>query len=297
MVTVTPLSEVNGAAFGAEVRGVDLATDLSDDLMRALTAALYEHRVIVIRDQELDKASYYRFGEQWGAPIPHVLEHMRMVDYPAMMTIGNTEERDKADKIRNGAALWHTDQSYEAAPASATMLYSIIAPRIGGETRFANMVAAYDALDDATKAMCDAMTVGHLYGRARLRDDELAVNPLVGDEQVAAVPTCWHSLVRRHPVTGRKALYAVGHGAFKIEGMDDQEASDFLFRLKEHCVRPEFVYAHKYAVGDLTIFDTLSTMHCATPIDVPVSTEDDIARLLWRISVRGLPAVHRHLAA
>ena len=287
MVTITPIP----AACGAEIRGVDLNRDLSDGLMRTLTDALYDYRVIVIKAQQLDKAGYYRFGEQWGEPIPHVLDHMRMQDFPAMMTIGNTESRDRDDRVRNGAALWHTDQSYETVPASATMLYSLIVPKVGGQTHFANMAAAYDALDDETRALADTLSVGHLYGQTRLRDDEYNVTALINDQQVDAVPTCWHPLVMRHPVTGRKAIYAVGHGAFRIRGMDDQAASDFIFRMKEHCVQPQFVYAHPYEVGDVCVFDTLSTMHRATPIGLPTSLKDDIARLLWRISVRGRPRV------
>lgn len=293
MITITPMN----APCGAEVHGVDLARDLSDDLMRALSAALYEHRVIVIKGQQLDKAAYLRFGQQWGAPIPHVLDHMRMQDHPGMMTIGNTEERDKDDRVRNGAALWHTDQSYEIVPASATMLYSIVVPRQGGQTHFADMAAAYDALDADTRASIDELVVGHLYGQTRLRDDEFNVTALVGQKQVDAVPTCWHPLVRPHPVTGRKAIYAVGHGAFRIRGMDDQQASDLLFSLKEHCVQPRFVYAHRYEVGDVCVFDTLSTMHRATPIGLPTAQDDGSARLLWRISVRGLPVVHHRLAS
>ena len=159
------------------------------------------------------------------------------------------------------------------------------------------MAAAYDALDEDTRAGIDDLVVGHLYGQTRLRDDEFNVTALVGQQQVDAVPACWHPLVRRHPVTGRKALYAVGHGAFRVRGMDDRRASDLLFSLKEHCVQPRFVYAHRYEVGDVCVFDTLSTMHRATPIGLPTSPEDGSARLLWRISVRGLPVVHRHLAA
>ena len=130
MAAILPLD----AAFGAEVRGVDLAAGADEALMRLLTGALYDHRVIVIRDQALDEESYLGFGRQWGAPIPHVLDHMRMPGYPELMTVGNTEKRDEDPKIRNGAALWHTDQSYEQVPASATMLYSIAAPEAGGET-------------------------------------------------------------------------------------------------------------------------------------------------------------------
>ena len=293
MATITPID----APLGAEVRGIDLARDLDDGLMRTLTTALYDHRVLVIKDQKLDKDQYLRFGRQWGAPIPHVLDHMRMAGYPEMMTVGNTEARDRKDIIRNGAALWHTDQSYERQPASATMLYSLIAPRVGGETRYANMVAAYDALDDATRAEYDGYMIGHLYGAGRRRPDELEVNPLINDDQVNRVPSCWHPLVTRHPVTGRKAIYAVGHGAFRIEGMENAKAEALIDRIKNHCVEERFVYRHKYAVGDLVIFDTLSTMHAATPMDIAETTEADNARLLWRISVRGLPSVHQHLAA
>ncbi len=135
MVTLTPLD----ASFGAEIHGVRLAGDIADELMRTLVEALHAHRVIVIRDQSLDKDCFLRFGRLWGEPIPHVLDHMRMDGYRELMTVGNTQERDRDARIRNGAALWHTDQSYEEVPASATMLYSILAPREGGETRFCDM--------------------------------------------------------------------------------------------------------------------------------------------------------------
>ena len=112
MATITPLD----AVLGAEIRGVDVGAGVDDSLMRTLTDALYAHRVIVIRDQSLDTDAYLRFGRRWGDPIPHVLDHMRMPGYPDLMTVGNTEKRDEDSKIRNGAALWHTDQSYEKVP-------------------------------------------------------------------------------------------------------------------------------------------------------------------------------------
>ncbi len=122
------------ASFGAEVTGVDLSAPLGDDGMRSLTEALYQHRVLVIRDQRLNKEQYLKFGQRWGTPIPHVLDHLRMPGFPALMAIGNTESKDKSEAVRNGTVLWHTDQSYEAVPASATMLYAIKAPVEGGET-------------------------------------------------------------------------------------------------------------------------------------------------------------------
>lgn len=285
-VSITPVD----AACGAEVRGVDLARDLNDDLMLRLTTALYEHRVLVIKDQNFDQESYRRFGQQWGTPIRSVLAHMRLGGYPEMMAVGNTEEKDKSDEIRLGSGLWHTDQSYEKVPASATMLYSILVPRTGGETRFADTVAAYEALEPETQARLDTQMVSHLYGAARRREDEHAACPLVNEEQRGNVPPCKHPLVRRHPVTGHRALYAVGQSPYAIDGLPENEAQALLWNLREHCIQDRFVYTHKYAVGDLVIFDTFSTLHAASPIEV-VDPAEDNARLLWRISVRGLPLV------
>ena len=258
--------------------------------MRLLTGALYDHRVIVIRDQKLDEESYLGFGRQWGAPIPHVLDHMRMAGYPELMTVGNTEKRDEDPKIRNGAALWHTDQSYEEVPASATMLYSIVAPAEGGETQFCDMARAYDNLDEAVKRRIGGIRVAHKYGRGKRRRDEPPANPIANDEQDSRVPPVWHPLVMPHPVTGRRALYALGHGAYAIEGMADADAEALLDELKDHALEERHIYRHKYAAGDLVVWDTLQTMHAATPIGVATSKQD--SRLLWRISVRGLPAVH-----
>ena len=286
MATITPLD----AVLGAEIRGVDIDAGVGDTLMRTLTGALYAHRVIVIRDQRLDKDQYLRFGRQWGAPIPHVLDHMRMPGYPELMTVGNTEKRDEDPKIRNGAALWHTDQSYEKVPASATMLYSIVAPERGGETRYCDMATAYDNLDEATRRRIDGIEVAHKYGRGKRRPGEPPSNPIINDEQDRRVPPIYHPLVMRHPITGRKTLYALGHGAYAIKGMPDGEAETLLDALKEHALQERHIYRHKYSVGDLVVWDTLQTMHAATPIDIAMSKGD--ARLLWRISVRGRPAVH-----
>ena len=193
MLKVTPLD----ANFGAEVIGVDLSKGADEATLRALGDALYEHKVIAIREQSFDEDSYLAFGRKWGTPIPHVLDHMRMPGYPELLTVGNTEKRDEDPKIRNGAALWHTDQSYEAMPASATMLYSIVAPVSGGETQFCNMAAAYAALDeDARRALAD-LRAAHKYGHGRHRADEQPANPLINDDQDSRVPPIFHPLVSR----------------------------------------------------------------------------------------------------
>ena len=220
--------------FGAEVCGVNINDRLADATLQALSDALYRFRVICIRDQHLSRDRYLEFGRRWGTPIPHVLDHMRMPGYPELLSVGNTEEKDEDAKIRNGASLWHTDQSYEAVPASATMLLSIKAPRRGGETQFCDMAKAYANLDPSTKNEIVGLEVAHKYGRGKLRPDERKANPIVNEQQDARVPAIFHPLVMRHPVSGVPALYALGHGAHAIRGMNDADADALMERLKAH---------------------------------------------------------------
>jgi taurine dioxygenase len=151
------------------------------------------------------------------------------------------------------------------------------------------MAMAYDALDDAIRARVEGLEVAHKYGRGRRRPDEQPANPIINDDQDARVPPIYHPLVLSHPVTGRKALYALGHGAHGIRGMDQEEGLALIESLKAHVLQDRFLYSHRYQVGDVAIWDTLATMHRATPIDIP--TREEEARLLWRISVRGKPVV------
>ncbi|MBH67842.1 MAG: hypothetical protein CMM58_05770 [Rhodospirillaceae bacterium] len=292
MIDITP---IKGAAHGANVWGLNLNDPCTEDLIKTLADALYEYRVLIIKNQQLNKSRYLEFGKWWGEPIPHVLDHMRMPEYPELLAVGNTEQKDKSDEIRNGAALWHTDQSYESIPASATMLYSILVPIQGGQTKLADMTAAYDALDNDMKHKIDALEVAHLYGAGKLLDEEFRANPLTTSDQVARIPSCYHPLVMKHPVTGRKSLYATGQSCFGIKGMDDDEAIKLLWTLKMHAIQDQFVYSHTYEVGDIAMFDTLSTMHSAVPIEQADENRPETKRLLWRISVRGVPKIYENL--
>tara|TARA_B100000586_G_scaffold219735_1_gene166730 strand:+ start:410 stop:1297 length:888 start_codon:yes stop_codon:yes gene_type:complete len=278
------------ASFGAEVTGVDLSAPLGDDGMRSLTEALYQHRVLVIRDQRLNKEQYLKFGQRWGTPIPHVLDHLRMPGFPALMAIGNTESKDKSEAVRNGTVLWHTDQSYEAVPASATMLYAIKAPVEGGETQVCNMTTAYEELAPEMKKRLASLQVAHQYGRGKLRAYEYAASPIKTSDQHEKLPTYFHPLILNHHVTGKKTLYGVGQSSYAIRGMNDNEATALLEELKDHVLQERFIYRHKYKVGDVAMWDTFQTLHSGSKIDVASCEED--SRLLWRISVRGKPDIY-----
>lgn len=273
-------------AFGVEIAGLD-AAQADDGALRAIAEALYANRLVVLRDQQLTKEQYLAFGRRWGQPIPHVLDHLRMPGYPELMAVGNTEEKDRKDEIRNGAAFWHTDQSYEAAPASVTMLHAILAPRRGGETMFADCAAAYDALSPEMKARIEGLKAKHFYGAGSGKDGEKIAAPIINAEQERKVPPVLHLIARPHPVTGRKAIYAPAGTAYAIEGMPDEAARELLTELKNHVLKPQFRTMHKYRVGDIAIWDTWQTLHSAVPIETPRA--EDEKRLLWRISARGLP--------
>ncbi|MEE2803809.1 MAG: TauD/TfdA family dioxygenase [Pseudomonadota bacterium] len=277
------------APFGARVQQLDLRRHVDDDLIEELADLLYRHRILVIEGQQLDQAQYYNFGRQWGTLIRHVLDYLRMPDYPEMMAIGNTEGKDRNPATRNGAVHWHTDGSYKVEPTTLTMLYARLVPEVGGETLFNDMVAAYAALEPERQRLADSRTVQHFFGAAKLAAGELPVTPIKTDVQAKAVPPVTKPLVMHHPVTGHRALYGLGQSPFRVNQLPQIEGDAYLAQLKAHATQPQFVYRHHYSVGDIVMFDCLSTMHSSTQMDFTESPDAVDARLLWRLSTEGFP--------
>jgi len=274
--------------FGIVVEGIDLSTPLETTVMRELVDLFYANRLLLIKGQDLSSEQYYRFGGQWGSLITHVSEFLRVPDFPEMMCIGNTEVKDRDPAIRNGAVHWHTDGSYKIPATAITMLYARKVPSVGGTTWFCDMARAYDALDSKDQKVAEASIANHLFG-AGTDEDEQA--PARADEAQAAARPVKNALVKTHPVTGRKALYGLGQSPYSIDGLSDVQARQRIRYFKKHATRSEFLYQHRYDVGDLLLIDCLSTMHKATPSDVAESPDADNARIMWRLSTEGLPAV------
>jgi len=161
------------------------------------------------------------------------------------------------------------------------MLYSIEVPRVGGDTLFANQYAAYDDLPRRMKERIDPLVAVHHYGNRHVADESsrVAASPLT-EEQKARMPLIKHPVVRRHPVTGRKALYAVSGSSYGIVGMSDNEAVALLDELAAHATQEKYRYRLKYGVGDVVIWDNASLLHSATLTDV------NDPRTLWRITVK-----------
>ncbi|MCY3859493.1 MAG: TauD/TfdA family dioxygenase [Gammaproteobacteria bacterium] len=268
--------------FGKVVRDVDIPT-IDDEKLRKILTTLYANRFLVIKTNGLVKSEYRDFARRIGEPI----QLSRDADFPEIAHIANSETSTL--KSRLGAAHWHTDQSFKRTVSSVTMLYSVHAPATGGETKFCDMAAAYDALPDATKSEIDELVIEHRHG--------ISVSAPKGDHKPIPPPgwnpeyTAFHPLVRQHPETRQKTLYAVTGTAQGIQGMSKGEATILLNSLTSHVLQPRFTTSYRHQVHDIVMWDNPTVMHSATPIDQATNSSD--SRLLWRISLRGSPSVLR----
>ncbi|MYE10721.1 MAG: TauD/TfdA family dioxygenase [Gammaproteobacteria bacterium] len=266
--------------FGVEVSDVDLA-NCSDDDLETILRSIYDERFAVIRTGGLRDEDFVRFGHRCGTPV----RFDETADIPELFHVTNLDV-DTARYAR-GAAHWHTDLSFTPLKASFTMLYSVAAPREGGETRFCNLAAAYEALPESTRVEIEDLTVEHRHGvsvSAR-PGDHTPIPPEGWDEGT----TVFHPLVRQHPVTGRQTLYAITGTSQGVQGMDPASGAALLNRLCDHAFRAPFLTTHRHRVHDLVIWDNPTTMHSATPIGSATGPAD--TRILRRMSLHGKPSV------
>ena len=275
MMQWTPLSP----GFGIEARGVDLGA-LDDAQCRELERAFYQHQVLAVRAQTLTPAQFAAFARRIGPPQPHVIDQFHHPDDPNILILSNVKVNGEPTGLQDAGSYFHTDYSYLQVPARATTLYSRVVPKVGGDTLFANQIAAYDDLSEAMKKRIEPLRAVHHYGNRHDVDERsrTAASPLTS-EQKAKMPLITHRVARPHPVTGRKALYAVSGSSFGIVGMPDDEARDLLDELAAHSTQPKYQLRFKYGVGDVVLWDNAALLHSATLID------PNDARTLWRITV------------
>ncbi len=273
----TSLSNVLGVALD----GVDLAT-LDDAQFREVEQAWWDGLVLAVRDQNLSPDAFLAFARRFGKPEPHVIDQFQHPGHPDILILSNRRnEKGEPVGLADAGSYFHTDYSYLDVPAKVTILYSQEVPKSGGDTLFANMYAAYDDLPAATKRKIDGLTVRHHYGN---RDDldeasRTAASPLTA-EQKGRVDWVLHPLVRVHPGTGKKALYAVSGSSFSIVGMAEADGRKLLDELKAHALQEKYQHRYKWRVGDVVLWDDLALLHAAT------LTDPDDPRTLWRITVK-----------
>jgi len=280
MIAFRPLSPL----FGVETSGVDLSMPLSDATFGELEQALYANHVLALRAQRVTAAQFMAFARRIGPPQPHVIDQFHHPEDSNILILSNVRKDGQPTGLRDAGSYFHTDYSYLPIPARATALYSRVVPKVGGDTLFANQQAAYDDLSDALKKSIEPLLAIHHYGNRHDVDQtsRTAASPLSA-EQRARMPVTTHRIARAHPVTGRKALYAVCGSSFGIVGMPDDEARDLLDQLAAHSTQPRYQLRFKYGVGDIVVWDNAALLHSATLID------PDDARTLWRITMLEMP--------
>ena len=260
--------------FGAE------ADEIGADF-RNVWDAFFASQVLVFRNQRFTPGEYLELARNFGRPEPHVIDQFHHPEHPDILILSNVKKDGEPIGLADAGTYFHTDYSYLDVPARATLLYSIQVPKQGGDTLFANQYAAYDDLPSNMKRRIEGLVGLHHYGN---RDDldraSRTVASVLNEEQERRMTWVRHPVARRHPITGRTALYAVSGSSFGIDGMPQDEAIDLLDELKRHATQQKYQLRLKYGVGDVAIWDNASLLHSAT------LTDPDDPRTLWRITIK-----------
>ena len=259
-------------SFAAEVADVDLSRPLAADNLAAIRAAFTKYAVLVFPDQHLDDDSQLDFARNFGpleVTVSKVRKDHKLRLHENLADVGNldAENRIRAANDRQrlynlGNRIWHTDSSFKRLPAYCSMLHARSIPPIGGQTEFADMRAAYDALPEATQRRVAGLVAEHsiMHSRAKLGFTDFDESEREAFKPVPQV------LVRRLLDSGRMSLYIASHiGA--IRGMADAEARQLVEELTAHATQRQFVYGHRWRVNDLVIWDDRCTMHRGMDFD------------------------------
>ncbi len=255
----------SGAACGAEI-AFDLAQNIDDETFREIERSFHDNIVVVFRHQHLSNKQHIEFSRLFGELEIHIVKKYLLPGFPEILLISNIrDERGEHIGLADAGFTWHSDTSYRRRPSRCSLLYAKEVPqregRPLGDTVFANTIAVYEALSENMKQHLAGLRAIHRYS-ARRRVAE-SPRPKLSQAQLDETPDVAHPIVRTHPYTGRKSLYVTAGECIGIENMPDDKAVDLIAELDAHCVRPEFLYRHKWQVGDLLMWDNASAMHLA----------------------------------
>jgi taurine dioxygenase len=250
-----------GPHIGAEVDGLDVSRTLDDNAIRWVAEALATHAVLVLRGQKLDAAQLGAFGRRFGVPRPHLLEGYQHPDFPEVSLVTNVARDGTIDPFGvKRATTWHSDETYKQTIPRLAMLHGLEVPADGGGTLFADMRAAFDALPAAMRERLRGMTGLHKF-TAGPADARRVYASQMTEEKLAALKDWEHPAVVRHPGNGRDILFVNPSHTHGFVGLGRDEGTALIEELCGHSTQPEFVYHHRWKVGDLVIWDEVSTMH------------------------------------
>jgi alpha-ketoglutarate-dependent 2,4-dichlorophenoxyacetate dioxygenase len=293
-LSIRPLTPV----FAGEVSGINCRRPLDPVEITAIERGMDRYAVLVFRDQPLTDEEQIAFTRHFGelesyATAGHIRRAAEQRLGPGIADFSNLDKHgniisaeERVWFFKLGDRLWHSDSSFRPVPAKYSLLSSRVIPSWGADTEFADMRAAYDALDHRTKAEVADLVCEHslIYSREAIGFTDLT------PEEIRAFAPVRHPLVRVHPKSGRKSLFLASHtGA--IVGWTIPEARMFLRDLTEHATQHEFVYSHKWRAGDLVVWDNRATMHRARRFD-----RNDV-RDVRRTTLAGEPVIALSAAA
>ena len=271
LIEVRPLA----GALGAEIFGVELAADLSEEVVAAIRRVWLEHLVVFFRDQPLPPDRFLQFARRFG----------QVIEYPFIKGIEGFPEITPVIKLEtetvNFGGLWHSDTAYLDEPPMATMLIAREVPPLGGDTLFASMYLAYETLSEGMKRLLHGLVAVNSSAKAdvtRTREDRMrdGARPEAKKQFVAE-----HPVVRTHPETGRKALY-VNHGhTVRFKDMTEEESAPILNYLFQHLTRPEFTCRFRWQPGSIAFWDNRCTQHN------PINDYHGFRRVMHRITLAG----------
>ena len=277
-MTVKPLSE----ALGAEISGINTA-ELDDATFDKLRDVFHENLVVVVKGQDLTPAQQTEFARRFGEIQYHISPEYLMKDQPEVMILSNEKQDGKFIGLPDGGSEWHSDHSYVDQPTGYTMLQAIKVPKDGGDTEWTNMVRAYEALPDDMQSRLDGLVGIHSFNRMKNQRLSVPVRHMNDpDYYKRSPPDSFHPIVRTHPHTDKKALYISPRFTIGIKDMDDFEAQPLLDELFAHIQNRDFIYHHRWTVGDLLMWDNRATIHLAL-LGVP----EGQARRMHRTTVLG----------
>jgi len=277
-IETRPLTET----FGAELIGIDIAQPVNAEAFCAVLNAFHAHSILLFRGQDLTPEALISFSRNFGTL--DIDSQYQLPGYPEIYVIGNImEDGVLVSHLNNIEEEWHTDRCYMQRPSLGSLMYCVETPPEGGDTKFAGAQAAYDALTQTKKHFIDGRRSVHSYEELdqylRIQDP---TRPFLTDEERHDAPPVAQPIARTHPATGRKSLYVCPEVTTSVDGMDEAAGRQLIRELTDHATQPQFVYRHKWRVGDLVIWDNRCTLHTGTAFDA-----DKYRRVMWRTTIEG----------
>ena len=244
-------------SFGIEVIGVDLSHTQDPDAVAYMHQLWADNGLLLFRNQRLEECEVVRFSRLFGELEIHVREEYLSPNHPELLIVSNVKKNGKPIGILSDHEVgWHHDQIYLPRPAVGSLLYSVKIPDSGGNTAFCDQAGAYEALPDSKKRELEGVRAVHSYEYFNRQWSEPT-----SEMQKKRTPDVTHPLVRTHPISGRRAIYADPGMTSGIEGMNKTDGHAFLNELYDWCLQPQFLNEHKWRLGDAVMWDNASTMH------------------------------------